>query len=72
MPGVEQAEKVADWLVIVGALNAGLAGVGSFIGTDLNVINIALGSISDGLVANVVYVLIGASALWVLKGKLGK
>lgn len=72
MAGVEQVEKGADWLVILGALNVGLTGIGSFIGSDLNVLSRALGSISGGLILNVVYVLIGLSALWVLKGKLGK
>jgi len=72
MAGVEQVEKGAEWLVILGALNVGLTGIGSFIGSDLNVLSRALGSISGGLILNVVYVLIGLSALWVLKGKLGK
>ncbi|MBI2664421.1 DUF378 domain-containing protein [Candidatus Woesearchaeota archaeon] len=72
MAGTEQINQVADWLVLIGALNWGLAGVGNFIGPNLNVVDIALGSFADGAVANVVYVLVGLSALWVLKGKFMK
>jgi uncharacterized protein len=62
--------KVANWLVLIGALNWGLAGVGGFVNTNLNVVNLAVGSIS--VVENAVYLLVGLSALWVLKGQLGK
>ena len=58
--------KVANWLLIIGGLNWGLFGIGSFVGMNLNVVNLALGSIP--VVENVVYILVGLSALWVLKG----
>jgi len=70
MAGTEMVGKAANWLVLIGALNIGLAGVGSFVGTNLDVLKMALGSL--GVVENLVYVLIGLSALWVLKGQLGK
>ena len=72
MAGMEQAEKVADWLVIVGALNIGLTGVGNFVNTNLDVLNLIFGGFAGGVVANVVWVLIGLSALLALKKKLGK
>ena len=60
--------KVANWLLIIGGLNWGLTGVGAFAKTDLNVVKLALGSIAGGAIESVVYVLVGLSALWVLKG----
>jgi uncharacterized protein len=61
---------VARWLVIIGAINWGLAGVGGFLGSNLNLVNLILGSIPA--VENLVYVLVGLSGLWQLKGVLGK
>jgi uncharacterized membrane protein YuzA (DUF378 family) len=60
--------KAANWLLLIGGLNWGLAGVGGFVGSNLNVVNLALGSIAGGVVENIVYLLVGLSALWVLKG----
>ncbi len=59
--------EVANWLLLVGGLNWGLSGVGSFAGTNLNVVNLVIGSVP--VVENVVYVLVGLSAIWALKGK---
>ena len=70
MAGMESAEKVGDWLVIVGALNLGIAGATGLVGNSLNVINLVLGSIS--VLENVVYLLIGLSALLMLKSQMGK
>jgi len=70
MAGTDMVGKVANWLVLIGAINIGLTGVGSFVGTSLNVLNMVLGSVA--VVENLVYLLIGLSALWVLKGQLGK
>ncbi len=64
--------KVANWLLLIGGLNWGLVGVGAFAGTDLNVIGLLLGGIAGGLVANLAYLLVGLSALWVLKGQFMK
>ena len=70
MAGIESAEKVGHWLVIVGALNLGIVGATGLVGNSLNVINLVLGSVS--VLENVVYLLIGLSALLMLKSQLGK
>lgn len=54
-------QKLAWVLVIVGALNWGLAGIGYFLGTNLNVVNFLLGSWPS--VENLVYLLVGIAAL---------
>ena len=51
-------------LLIIGAINLGLAGLGGLLGTNLNVINLVLGSIA--LLENIVYVLIGLAGLYKL------
>ncbi|MBI2084058.1 MAG: DUF378 domain-containing protein [Candidatus Aenigmarchaeota archaeon] len=55
---------VAVILLVVGALNWGLVGLGGFMGTDLNVVHMLLGSIS--VLENVVYVLVGLAGIWKL------
>ncbi|MBI2137747.1 DUF378 domain-containing protein [Candidatus Woesearchaeota archaeon] len=65
----DQIGKIANWIVLVGALNWGVAGVGGLIGNATlgkGVVNLALGSIP--MVENVVYIVVGLSALWALKG----
>jgi uncharacterized membrane protein YuzA (DUF378 family) len=54
--------QIAKYLVLVGALNWGLVGIGSLIGTNLNVVNLILGRIS--ILETIVYILVGASAVW--------
>ncbi len=56
---------IAGILVIIGGLNWGLVGVGNFINTNLNVVGLLLGGIAGGLLANIVYVLVGVSALYI-------
>jgi uncharacterized membrane protein YuzA (DUF378 family) len=53
--------KIIMILLIVGGLNMGLVGLGTLIGSDLNVINALLGS-SPTLEA-IVYLLVGLAAL---------
>lgn len=48
-------------LVVVGALNWGLEGLGYFVGTDLNVVNMILGAWP--MVEGLVYLLVGIGAL---------
>ena len=48
-------------LVIVGALNWGLVGVGMFLGYNLNLVNLLLGSMP--MVEAVVYVLVGVAGV---------
>ncbi len=55
---------VATLLVIVGAVNWGLVGLGAFMGQELNVVNMLLGSWPT--VEWLVYVLVGLSGLWLL------
>ena len=54
--------KIAKLLVLIGALNWGLVGVGAFINTNLNVVELLLGNWPT--VVAVVYVLVGLSALY--------
>jgi len=59
--------KLAWWLVLVGALNWGLVGLGMWIGdNNWNVVNLLLGSWM--WLENLVYVLVGASGLLMLMG----
>ena len=65
----DQIGKIANWLVLVGALNWGVAGVGGLICNATlgkGIVNLALGSIP--MAENAIYVLVGLSALWALKG----
>ena len=55
---------IAFILVIVGGLNWGLIGIGGFVGSDLNVVHMILGSWPT--VEWIVYVLVGLSALLLL------
>ncbi len=57
-------ELVATLLVVVGALNWGLVGLGGFMGSNWNVVNMVLGSMPQ--LEWVVYVLVGVSGLWLL------
>ena len=58
--------KIAKILVLVGALNWGLAGIGGFIGTNLNIVNLIFGSIS--WLENIIYILVGLSAVMKIVG----
>lgn len=53
-------------LVLVGALNWGLVGLGGFLDTNLNVVDLLLGEqmLGTPVVANVVYLLVGLAALY--------
>lgn len=57
-------EWIVVVLVIVGAINLGLAGLGGLLGVNLNVLNLVLGSIA--LLENIVYVIIGLAGLYKL------
>lgn len=53
---------LAVWaLLFIGGLNWGLVGLGSFLGKDLDVVNMIFGSMSS--VENAIYVLVGLAAL---------
>ncbi|MDY6769517.1 MAG: DUF378 domain-containing protein [Candidatus Nanohaloarchaea archaeon] len=53
-------------LVIVGALNWGLVGVGGFLGSNLNLVNLLLGPgiLGTSVVENLVYLLVGLAGLY--------
>ncbi len=55
-------------LVIVGALNWGLVGLGGFLGSNWNVVELALGAgtLGTAVVENLVYVLVGIAGLYEL------
>jgi uncharacterized protein len=56
--------KIASVLVWVGALNWGLVGLSSFFGQNWNLVALLLGSMPS--VENLIYVLVGVSALYVV------
>lgn len=58
--------KVAWWLLLIGGLNWGLVGLGGFMGTNLNVVNMLLGSWPT--VEWIVYILVGVAAVLKLIG----
>ena len=58
---------IAWILVIVGALNWGLIGLGGFTGANWNVVSMLLGAWPQ--VEWLVYVLVGASGVWMLAKK---
>lgn len=55
-------QKWGFWLVLIGALNWGLVGLGYFLNQNLNVVNMLLGSWPT--VENLVYLVIGVCAVW--------
>lgn len=60
----------AWWLVVLGALNWLLIGLGGFLGNmSWNVVSMVFGSMVA--LENLVYVLVGFSGLWLLWDKLG-
>ncbi|MEX0910422.1 MAG: DUF378 domain-containing protein [Candidatus Paceibacterota bacterium] len=62
--------KLAWLLVIIGALNWGLYGVGMFIGRDLNLVYMLVGDWTN--IEALVYVLVGLAGLYLLiAGKKG-
>ncbi len=61
---MKTVEMVAFWLVVVGAVNWGLAALG------FNVVDMLLGA--DSMLSKVVYLLVGASGVYVALTKGGK
>ena len=72
MAGNGTVDMVSKWLVVIGGLNWGLVGVGGFVGSDLNVIKLILGGVAGGVLANIVYLLVGLSAAYALMGMFKK
>lgn len=59
---MKSLHMVAWVLVMIGAVNWGLVGIGEFMGSNLNVVNMLLGNWPT--VEAIVYVLVGASAVY--------
>ena len=57
---------IAFILVIVGGLNWGLIALGNWMGSNLNVVNLILGSYP--MIENLVYLFVGISAIVLLMG----
>ncbi len=55
------AAKIAKILLVIGGVNWGLIGIGYFLGTNLNIVNLILGSIPA--LEAIVYILVGISAV---------
>ena len=58
--------KLAWVLIIIGALNWGLVGLGGFFGSNWNVVNLILGGIP--VIEFIVYLLVGLAAVMALFG----
>ncbi len=67
---MKTVEMLGGWLVVVGALNWGLVGLGGLMGSEMNLVKMLLGSMPA--LENLVYVLVGLSGAWMLMEKLGK
>ena len=52
---------IAKVLLIIGGLNWGLVGVGSFVGMNLNVVNMLLGAWP--MVESIIYIVVGVAAI---------
>lgn len=59
-------KNLAYILVIIGALNWGLVAIGGFVGRNLNVVNLLLGSWP--MVEWIVYLLVGLAGVYMLVG----
>ncbi|MFC1720930.1 DUF378 domain-containing protein [Patescibacteria group bacterium] len=57
---------IGYWLVVIGAVNWGLVGIGHFVGGNWNVVNLLLGSWPA--VEAIVYILVGLSAALMVFG----
>ena len=62
--------KITKVLVIIGALNWGLVGIGGFLELNWNVVNFIFGNFS--YLENIIYILVGLSAVLMLKKCGGK
>lgn len=64
MEQMNQLELVSYVLVVIGALNWGLEGLGSFAGTELNLVSLLAGTVGVDVLAPAVYVLVGLAGLY--------
>lgn len=66
----EIEKKWGIWFLIIGGLNWGLVGLGYFLGMNLNVINLILGSVP--VLENIVYIVVGICAVMVAMRHTGR
>ncbi len=59
----EMEKKWGVWILVIGGVVWGLVGLGYFLGTNLNLLNLVLGSWP--VVENAVYVIVGICAIGV-------
>lgn len=61
-------KNIMDWialvLVIIGGLNWGLVGIGNFMSGNWDLVDLILGSVP--WLANIVYILVGLSAIYLI------
>ncbi|MDA1208467.1 MAG: DUF378 domain-containing protein [bacterium] len=55
-------KTVAKFLVIIGAINWGLVGLGNLMGSDMNIVHMLLGGMD--MLEDIVYVLVGLSGIY--------
>lgn len=75
MAGNGTVDTVAKWLVVVGALNWGVAGVGGLMknaSLGKGLVGMLLDSVSGGMVSNLVYVVVGLAGLYTLYSMVAK
>lgn len=69
--GTNKALKMtANTLLAIGGVNWGLVGLGGFLGKNLDVLDMVLGSVP--WLKNTVFVLVGASAVYAIVKFIGK
>lgn len=56
--------KLALWLVIIGAINWGLVGIGNFAGSNWDLVDLILGSVP--WLRDIVYLLVGLSGIYLI------
>jgi len=61
---------IAVILVIIGAINWGLVGLGYFVGANLNLVNLIVGKWA--MVENIVYLAVGVAGVWKAWACMGK
>ncbi|MEK7521813.1 MAG: DUF378 domain-containing protein [Patescibacteria group bacterium] len=71
MSVLKNLNTIAWWLIIVGGVNWGLVGLGNFLGAgNLNLVEKILGSFQGA--SDLVYLLVGLSAVYLLWGRVAK
>mgnify|MGYP006298122325 CR=1 FL=1 len=64
MEDMNQIELASYVLIVVGALNWGLEGLGSFAEMNLNVVDLLAGAVGVEVLAPAVYLLVGLAGLY--------